>query len=86
MSDLDMTEPQIDEPQIDDPQKDDPLVIAGRTFRSRLFLGTGKFPSIASLRDAIRSSGTEMVTVALRRVDLSGRGDDNILEIGRAHV
>ncbi len=75
MSDLDMVEPQIDDPQIDDP-----LVIAGRVFRSRLFLGTGKFPSIVSLRDAIRTSGTEMVTVALRRVDLSGRGDDNILD------
>ena len=70
MSDLDMAEPQID----------DPLIIAGRAFRSRLFLGTGKFPSIASLRDAIRTSGTEMVTVALRRVDLSGRSDDNILD------
>ena len=44
----------------------DPLVIAGREFTSRLFLGTGKFPSNAALRAAIEASGTEMVTVALR--------------------
>jgi len=47
----------------------DALVIAGREFGSRLFLGTGKFPSNASLEAAIVSSGTEMVTVALRRID-----------------
>jgi thiazole synthase len=47
----------------------DPLVIAGRTFTSRLFLGTGKFPSNAALAGAIAASATEMVTVALRRVD-----------------
>ncbi|MBA3268504.1 MAG: thiazole synthase [Acidimicrobiia bacterium] len=56
----------------------DPLVIAGRAFGSRLFLGTGKFPSNASLRAAIEASGTEMVTVALRRVDPTA--DDDILE------
>jgi len=47
----------------------DALHIADRTFTSRLFLGTGKFPSNESLRGAIEASGTEMVTVALRRVD-----------------
>src|SRR3954469_4260161 len=47
----------------------DDLRIADRDFGSRLFLGTGKFPSNASLRDAIDASGTEIVTVALRRVD-----------------
>ncbi len=55
----------------------DPLVIAGRRFGSRLFLGTGKFPSTASLAAAIAASGTEMVTVALRRVELGpGRAGD----------
>jgi len=53
----------------------DPLVIAGREFSSRLFLGTGKFPSNASLEAAIFSSGTEMVTVALRRIDATADGD-----------
>jgi thiazole synthase len=47
----------------------DRLVIAGREFGSRLFLGTGKFPSNAALAGAIQASATEMVTVALRRVD-----------------
>lgn len=54
---------------------DDPLVIAGRTFGSRLFLGTGKFPSNSSLRDTIVACGTEMVTVALRRVDPTAEED-----------
>jgi thiazole synthase len=57
----------------------DPLEIAGREFGSRLFLGTGKFPSNAALRDAIDSTGTEMVTVALRRVD-PGAPDGDILD------
>jgi len=59
-----------------------PLVIAGKTFDSRLILGTGKFPSPESMRDALAASGTEMVTVALRRADLSGKNDPfaNILE------
>jgi thiazole synthase len=53
----------------------DALVIAGREFASRLFLGTGKFPSNASLEAAIVSSGTEMVTVALRRIDSTAEED-----------
>ncbi len=47
------------------------LVIAGREFKSRLFIGTGKFSSAEAMSEAIRSCGTELVTVALRRVDLS---------------
>jgi len=53
----------------------DPLVIAGREFASRLFLGTGKFPSNDALRGAIASTETEMVTVALRRVDPTASED-----------
>jgi thiazole synthase len=58
------------------------LVIAGRTFRSRLILGTGKFSSPEAMRAALEVSGAEMVTVALRRADLSGKKDPfaNILE------
>ncbi len=58
------------------------LKIADRTFSSRLFLGTGKFPSNESMRDALAASGTEIVTVALRRADLSGKNDPfaNILD------
>ncbi len=58
---------------------DDPLIIAGRTFRSRLMIGTGKFPSAQSLREAIAASGAEIVTVALRRVDLTRPEDEGIL-------
>jgi thiazole synthase len=58
------------------------LVIAGREFRSRLLVGTGKFASPEAMRDALAASGTELVTVALRRADLSGKKDPfaNILE------
>jgi thiazole synthase len=58
----------------------DPLVIAGREFGSRLFLGTGKFPSNAALEAAIVASGSEMVTVALRRVDPTAAGEGDILD------
>jgi len=59
-----------------------PLTIAGHEFKSRLILGTGKFSSPEKMREAIDASGTEMVTVALRRADLSGKHDPfaNILE------
>src|SRR5213075_2084575 len=59
-----------------------PLVIAGRIFRSRLIMGTGKFSSPEAMKDALAASGTEIVTVALRRADLSGMKDPfaNILE------
>jgi thiazole synthase len=56
----------------------DPLVIAGREFGSRLFLGTGKFPSNLVLSETMAACGTEMVTVALRRID-PGASED-ILE------
>jgi thiazole synthase len=58
------------------------LTIAGREFHSRLMVGTGKFPSNECMRDALASSGTEIVTVALRRADLSGKQDAyaNILD------
>src|SRR6185312_14442344 len=51
---------------------EDPLVIAGRELRSRLLLGTGGFPSLELLAEAIALSGSELVTVALRRVEASG--------------
>jgi len=58
------------------------LTIADRSFHSRLFLGTGKFPSNETMRDALAASGAEIVTVALRRADLTGKGDPfaNILD------
>src|ERR1700729_1731553 len=59
-----------------------PLMIAGHEFQSRLILGTGKFSAPEAMRDALAASGTGIVTVALRRADLSGKKDPfaNILE------
>jgi len=58
------------------------LKIADRTFHSRLFLGTGKFSSAEVLKQTIEASGSEMITVALRRVDLNDPADDimNVLD------
>jgi thiazole synthase len=57
-----------------------PLTIAGRTFRSRLFLGTGKYPDFDTMAAALEASGTEVVTVALRRVNLDERGKGSLLD------
>lgn len=57
----------------------DTLKIAGINFNSRLLLGTGKFASFEIMKDAIEASGTEMVTVALRRIDLA-RPEKDILQ------
>jgi thiazole synthase len=57
-----------------------PLTIAGRTFRSRLILGTGKYPDFPTMAAALEASGTEMVTVALRRVNLDERGRGSLLD------
>src|SRR3954469_25566106 len=58
----------------------DPLVIAGRTFSSRLVVGTGKYPSHAVMADAHLASGADMVTVAVRRVNLSDRSKESLLD------
>jgi thiazole synthase len=57
----------------------DPLIIAGRAFSSRLVVGTGKYPSHQIMKAAHEASGTEMVTVAVRRVDLSATGSESLL-------
>jgi thiazole synthase len=63
-------------------QNHKPWAIAGRQFQSRLLVGTGKFSAPEAMRDALAASGTEIVTVALRRADLTGKRDPfaNILE------
>lgn len=58
---------------------DTPLTIAGKTFANRFLLGTGKFKNKSDLEESILASNTEIVTVALRRIDLE-RHEDNILE------
>ncbi len=55
------------------------LVIGGREFGSRLFVGTGKFSSNAVMSEAINASGSEMVTVALKRVDAENSAEDDML-------
>ncbi|MFV1993963.1 MAG: thiazole synthase [Verrucomicrobiales bacterium] len=64
------------------PDHNTELEIGARSFRSRLLLGTGKFPSNESMRDALEASATEIVTVALRRASLDDQGDPfaNILD------
>jgi thiazole synthase len=59
---------------------DDPFVIAGRTFKSRLIVGTGKYPSHKVMEEAHRRSGTDMVTVAVRRVDLKAAKGQSLID------
>lgn len=58
----------------------DPLTLAGRTFGSRLIVGTGKYPSNPVMAQAHAASGTEMVTVAVRRVNLTDRSRESLLD------
>jgi thiazole synthase len=67
-------------------ETNDPLVIAGRTFRSRLIVGTGKYPSHPVMRAAHEASGTDMVTVAVRRVDISRRSESLLDYIDTARI
>ena len=57
----------------------DLLTIADRTFRSRLIVGTGKYPSHPVMAEAHRASGADMVTVAVRRVNLTDRSAESLL-------
>ena len=59
---------------------DTPFVIAGRTFRSRLIVGTGKYSSHTVMRQAHEASGADMVTVAVRRVNISDRSRESLLD------
>ena len=62
------------------------LVIGGREFNSRLFVGTGKFSSNPLMEKAIIASGSEMVTVAMKRVDMQNPEDDILVHINRDHI
>jgi thiazole synthase len=59
---------------------DSPFVIAGRTFRSRLIVGTGKYPSNVVMAQAHEASGADMVTVAVRRVNVTDRSRESLLD------
>jgi len=60
--------------------ENDELIIAGRRFHSRLFLGSGKYRSVEEMLAALEASGTEMVTVAIRRLDLGKPGQKTLLD------
>jgi thiazole synthase len=63
-------------------QLNDPLVIADRTFQSRLLVGTGKYKDMDETRAAIRASGAEIVTIAVRRTNIGQNADEpNILDV-----
>ncbi|HUI68343.1 MAG TPA: thiazole synthase [Nitrospirota bacterium] len=59
---------------------DDKLVIAGIEFRSRLWVGTGKYKDFAETKKAIEASGTDVVTVSVRRVNIIDRSKENLLD------
>ncbi|MFD1143469.1 thiazole synthase [Larkinella insperata] len=63
-----------------------PLQIADKTFSSRLFTGTGKFSSTDLMEAALLASGSELVTVALKRVDLANNNDDTLLHLKAPHL
>ncbi len=58
---------------------DETLKIGAHTFRSRLFVGTGKYKDFRTMRDAMEASGADVVTVAVRRMDLSAKGEESML-------
>lgn len=59
----------------------DPLVIAGQSFGSRLFVGTGKYKDVAETERAVDASGAEVVTVALRRIDVADRTSGSLMAL-----
>src|SRR5260370_3129666 len=61
-------------------EMNDPLVIAGRAFRSRLIVGTGKYRSFQEMARAHEASGAEIVTVAVRRVHLTDKTKESLLD------
>src|SRR5437588_8923830 len=63
----------------------DPLIIAGREFGSRLFLGTAGYPNRKLMLDAVAASGTEMVTASIRRISLAG-DDESLVDLIPKHI
>jgi len=64
----------------------DPFILAGKAYQSRLLVGTGKYKSLQETKDAIEASGAEIVTVALRRMNLTNKDEgsiQNIIESGK---
>src|SRR6202040_1952152 len=64
----------------DNEMKDDSFELAGKHYKSRLIVGTGKYRDFAQTRAAIEESGAEIVTVAVRRVNITDAGKENLLD------
>ena len=64
----------------------DSLKIADKTFTSRLFTGTGKFSNSSLMKEALLASGSELITVALKRVDVKDQNDDILTHLSAAHI
>ncbi|MFC1544307.1 thiazole synthase [Gemmatimonadota bacterium] len=64
----------------DAPTRDDPFIVAGREFRSRLIVGTGKYRDFTQTREATLASGAEIVTVAVRRTNITDPDQENLLD------
>ena len=62
------------------PSSNDPLLIGGRQFNSRLFTGTGKYPTLEAMQQSLERSDCEMVTVAVRRVQTVAAGHAGLME------
>lgn len=62
------------------------LIIADKKFESRLFVGTGKFSASETMRDAILASESELVTVALKRVDVTNDNDEMLQQLNKSHI
>jgi len=60
--------------------QDSPLIIAGKTFQSRLMTGTGKYRSVEEMQQSVIASGCQIVTVAVRRVQTKAPGHENLAE------
>ena len=63
----------------------DPLIIAGREFKSRLFLGTAGYPNRKLMLDSIAASGTQMVTASIRRISLAGE-EESLIDLVPEHI
>ena len=70
----------MDDTRIVNIAEDTPLVVAGRTFNSRLIIGTGKYTTYAQNAEALVASGAEMITVAVRRVNLSNPDEPRLVD------
>jgi thiazole synthase len=62
-------------------QQPDPFILAGKTYRSRLLVGTGKYKNMAETKAAVEASGADIITVALRRTDLTKKGEDSLMDV-----